>query len=324
MQKLRVGVLRGGPSSEYDRSLQTGGHILKSLSEEQYTPQDIYISRSGVWHLRGFEVPPEKVLRQVDVVFNALHGEYGEDGTVQNILDTFRVPYTGSGTLASALAMNKSRAKDVVSQLGIRTPLSRVITREEKSDIEPIALELFRTFPQPVIIKPLSRGSSSGVLFADSFQGLIDALSQSLAVEPLVLVEEYIGGREVTSGVVKGFRGEDRYTFLPIEIELPKRKRFLDAELKASGGITAHCPGNLSAEEKLRIREATRAVHDMLGLGHYSRSDFILTPRNIYFLEANTQPDLSEDSLVTRALTEAGCAFPEFVEHVIALAVEKK
>ncbi|MCW9054715.1 MAG: ATP-grasp domain-containing protein [Candidatus Pacebacteria bacterium] len=322
MSKLRVGVLRGGQSSDYDMSLKTGGRVLQHLSKEKYTTHDIYISRNGVWHMRGFEVSPERALKQVDVVFNALHGEYGEDGVVQKLLDTFGVPYTGSGALPSALAMSKLRAKEIVSRLGVRTPMTRLV--EHNSDLRSCALEIFRTFPFPLLIKPVRGGSSRGIVFVGSFYELEQALEYTFESLGEIMIEEYVRGKEVTSGVIKNFRGEDHYTLLPIEIELEGERPYLDTEAKHSGLYRAHCPGGLSAEEKLRVREATRLVHDALGLGQYSRSDFICTPRGIYFLEANTQPDLREESLVNRALSEVGCSFSEFVEHTINLAVEGK
>ncbi len=324
MRRIRVGVLRGGPSSEYDISLKTGGNVLKHLNEEKYEPVDVLISRDGAWHLRGFEVVPEKVLQYVDVVFNALHGEYGEDGQVQKILESFHMPYTGSRRLASAVSINKPHAKHIVSERGIRTPHHIII--ERTPHIESKALEIFRTFPQPVVIKPVGKGSSLGVTFAGSYDDLVTALHTALEESPTAMVEEYVRGKEVTSGVVEQFRDEDRYTLLPIQIVLPKEKPCFDYDLKYSpqnSGVL-QCPGNLSPEEKLLIRDATRRVHEALGLRHYSRSDFIVTPRGVYFLEANTLPGLTEYSLVPHALKEAGCAFDDFVDHLITLAVESK
>ncbi|MEX0652478.1 MAG: D-alanine--D-alanine ligase [Candidatus Paceibacterota bacterium] len=326
MQKLRVGVLRGGPSSEYEISLKTGGHVLQNISLEKYDPKDIFISRSGVWHVRGLETTPEKALRNMDAVFNALHGEYGEDGKVQQILEKFGVPYTGSRSLASSLAMNKAKAKDIVSRSGIRVPLHRIITRE--SEIKTAVMDIFKTFPQPVVVKPLDRGSSKGVTFAGSYQDLLEIITIALEEAPVVLVEEFIKGREVTCGVVDNFRGEEQYTLLPIEIELPKGKVCFDYDAKYNSDgaqrATLRCPGNFSSGEKLQIRDMTRVVHEALGLRHYSRSDFIVTPRGIYFLEVNTLPGLTEESLVPHALREAGCGFPEFVDHLIGLAVNQK
>ncbi len=326
MTRLRVGVLRGGPSSEYEISLKTGGNVLRNLSDDLYVTHDILISRGGVWHMRGLETTPEKVLKNVDVVFNALHGEYGEDGEVQKILDKFQVPYTGSGTLASSIAMNKPSAKDIASKAGVRVPLHTIIGRS--SDIEERITEVFRTFPQPVVIKPLDKGSSIGVVFAGSYQEFVGAVASALEESQDVLVEEFIKGKEITSGVVDNFRGEERYVFLPIEISLPKGKVCFDYNAKYSDVVGEKaefiCPGNLTHEERQKIIEATRKVHDVLGLRHYSRSDFIVNKQGVYFLEANTLPGLTSDSLVPRALAEAGCSLSEFLEHIINLAVERK
>ncbi len=324
MSKLRIGVLRGGPSSEYDISLKTGGHVLQNLSDDKYTKHDILISKTGVWHIRGLETHPSKVLKNVDVVFNALHGKYGEDGEVQKVLDKFKIPYTGSGVLASKIAINKVRAKEIVSRAGVRVPLHVVI--EQSPNTEAKITKIFRSFPQPVIIKPLDKGSSLGVVFAGSYQELFDSVTSALEGSSSVLIEEFIKGKEVTCGVVNDFRGEEKYTLLPIEVVLPKGKNCFDyyAKYKRESMVELRCPGNLTDEERQQIRDATHIAHDALGLRHYSRSDFILTPRGIYFLEANTLPGLTEDSLVPRALSEAGCSLSEFLDHIINLAVNRK
>lgn len=113
MAKIRVGVIRGGPSSEYGVSLKTGSEVLKYLSTDKYLPIDILIDRQGKWHWWGLPTTPDKIASRVDLVFNALHGEYGEDGEVQSILDDLGIPYSGSGQLASALGMNKAMAKNI-------------------------------------------------------------------------------------------------------------------------------------------------------------------------------------------------------------------
>jgi len=318
MSKLRVGVLRGGPSSEYEISLKTGGHVLQNLSEDSYTKHDILISRDGVWHMRGLETTPEKVLKNVDVVFNALHGEYGEDGEVQKVLDKFQVPYTGSGVLASKLAMNKAKAKDIASKAGIRTPLHIIV--EQSPDLEATLTQIFRTFPQPVVIKPLDKGSSVGVAVAGSYKELIDKATLALEESPSILIEEFIKGKEATCGLLEGYRGEETYTLLPIEIVLPKEKTCFDYDAKYSGKTEERCPGNFTSEEKRQLQSLTQKIHRELGLRHYSRSDFIVTPRGVYFLEVNTLPGLTEESLVPLALSESGCSFPEFVDHLISLA----
>jgi len=323
MSKLRIGVLRGGPSSEYDVSLKTGGNVLQNLSRDTYDVHDILITRNGVWHKRGFETPPEKVLKHVDVIFNALHGEYGEDGELQRMLDTFQIPYTGSGALASALAMNKAKAKEIASKVGIRTPLHVII--EHTPDIDAVILEVFRTFPQPVVIKPLDRGSSVGVIISRSYAELIDGVHNVLQFSPKILIEEYIIGKEATCGILDGYRGEENYVMMPVEIVPPEKNSFYDYESKYISDDTGYIiPGGFSREEKDTIQSQAKRIHNALGCSHYSRSDFIVSPRGIFYLETNTLPGLTSHSLVPKALEAAGCTFPEFIDHLINLAVTRK
>src|SRR3989344_6753891 len=129
-----VAVLRGGPSSEYEVSLQTGGAVLEALDREKYEPRDVFITRKGEWHSHGVPMLPERALRGADVAFNAMHGEFGEDGGVQRLLEVLKIPYTGSDTVASALAFNKQRTRAAVQKLGIKIP--RGITVSAGQDIE--------------------------------------------------------------------------------------------------------------------------------------------------------------------------------------------
>ncbi|MEK7514530.1 MAG: D-alanine--D-alanine ligase, partial [Patescibacteria group bacterium] len=150
MSKIVVGVLRGGPSSEYDVSLTTGGSVLQHLPEK-YIGHDIFISQDGVWHSYGLARPPEKILRKVDVVFNALHGSYGEDGKVQFLLESLHVPYTGSGSFASAVGMNKFLSKQVFEREGLKTPQYVFLRAHE---VSPAALrEIFRSLAHPYVVK---------------------------------------------------------------------------------------------------------------------------------------------------------------------------
>ena len=123
---ITVAVLRGGPSDEHEISLKTGANVLANLQREPYRPVDVFIDKEGVWHVRGIPMSPERALSTIDVVWNALHGQYGEDGTVQRILDRLGVPYTGSGALASGLAMNKATTKEMLAPQGVR--MARSVT----------------------------------------------------------------------------------------------------------------------------------------------------------------------------------------------------
>ncbi len=320
--KIRVGVLRGGPSHEYDVSLQSGSAVLNSLPEK-YIGRDIFIDRDGLWHMDGRVRTPDKILAHLDVVFNALHGQYGEDGQVQRILDSHNIPYTGSGTFASAFAMNKMFTKTHALKEKIKTPLHAIVRAGE--NIVERATYLFRSFPHPVIVKPVGAGSSVGVSIATTHASLLSAIEKALKIGEAVIVEEYISGKEATCGVVNDFRGHQFYTLPPVEIVPPKKNDFFDYDAKYGGESHKVCPGNFSEEEKKEIQRVSALIHQSLDLRHYSRSDFIVNPRRgIYFLEVNTLPGLTKESLLPKSLEAVGTHMPDFLDHVLSLALEGK
>lgn len=322
MQKIRVGVLRGGPSSEYDISLKTGGTVLRNLSVEKYDVRDVFISKNGEWHFRGVPFLPDKIIKQVDVIFNAMHGEYGEDGTVQQILDTFSIPYTGSKAFSSAVGMNKLLTKQSIENYNIKTPEYTII--EESEDIEKDIFNVFRSFPQPSVVKPIIGGSSIGITIAKNFNELRDGVYKALDYSSRVLIEEYIYGREATCGVIENFRGEELHTLMPVEIILSKKSDFFDYNAKYSGCSKEICPSNFVNIIKEEIQRLAITAHKALGLRHYSQSDFIVSPRGIYFLEINTLPGLIEESLLPKALKAGGTILPEFLDHLVELALDNK
>lgn len=323
MSKLRVGVLRGGPSSEYEVSLQTGSAVLEHLNRDRYEPLDLFVDKKGEWHIDGFRKTPSDAVRAVDVIVNAMHGEYGEDGVVQRILDTVGTPYTGSSALASAMAMNKVLAKKALAPHGIRT--ARHATLTVTPTLEEDIVNLFRSFPQPSVIKPVDRGSSVGVTIARNFHDFADGITKAFTYSGTVLVEEFIKGREVTCGIVDDFRGEKHYALFPTEIIAPESCGFYNYDAKYRSDETKLiCPGNFSAQEKSLIQDLARKVHHTLGLRHYSRSDFIVSPRGVYFLETNTLPGMTSHSLLPTALRAIGVKFSDFLDHLIALARGKK
>ena len=320
MQRTVVGVVRGGPSSEYDISLLSGAEVLRELDRSKYEPKDIFIGKNGAWHVQGVEVSPDRALRGIDVVFNAIHGEYGEDGTVQRLLDMHGIPYTGSGTVPSAIAFNKHQTKEVAKRLGFKVAQGVLVEADSREKAEDEALRVFKAMCGPWIVKPVASGSSMGVVVAKDFHSLIDAIAEASAISPRILVEEYITGREATCGVVDNFRGEDVYGLFPIEIIRPKDTSHWSRTAKYDGSSQEICPGNFSAEEKHKLVEFSKAIHKELQLSHYSRSDFILSPRGIYFLEVNTLPGLTSESLLPKAIKAAGGTLSEFFTHIIELA----
>lgn len=319
-----VGVLRGGPSGEYDVSLKSGANVLQALNQEHFEPRDIFIDKKGQWHLHGVGVHPERALRGIDVAFNAMHGEYGEDGEVQRLLEQLAIPYTGSDSRASAVAFNKHTTKEAVKKFGVKTA-RHVLVNQPTAEfpLEAKALHIFRTFPLPVMVKPIIGGSSVGTAMADSYHTLEWALGQGLAVAPQVLVEEFIKGREATVGVIDNFRNEKTYALMPVEIIPPPDRPFFDYEAKYSGKSIERVPGNFTPTEKQNLMDLARKVHENLNLAHYSRSDFIVSRRGIYFLEVNTLPGLTSESLLPKALNAVGSKLPDFLHHIIDLAHKK-
>jgi D-alanine-D-alanine ligase len=307
--------------SEYEVSLKTGATALAHIPRERYEVHDIFIDRSLAWHLHGCVRSPATILRQMDVVWNALHGEWGEDGGVQEVLDAHGARYTGSDAPASRRTMQKAFTKAALAAQGIKTPVWRVLYRADGNEVA-LAAELYRSFPQSSIVKPLSAGSSVGVSIARSARELANALARAFAVSETALIEEYIAGKEATVGVVQDFRGQEAYPLLPIEIVPAAGALFFDYGAKYGGASEEICPGKFTKEESEELQKTAAMAHTLLGLRHYSRSDFIVHPRRgIYFLEINSLPGLTNESLLPKALRAVGTDLPDFFSHVLELAL---
>jgi D-alanine-D-alanine ligase len=331
--RIRVGVLRGGPSSEYEISLNTGGVVLAALRgplADRYSPRDIFIDQTGKWHIDGMPVNQYDIAHRFDVIFNALHGSYGEDGKVQQMLEVHGIPFTGSGSLASAVGMNKNLSKNAFKSHGLKTPHSREIPSSAIiGDVQAVARELFTSFPMPAVIKPMSAGSSVGISIVRTIADIAPALTIAAKHGDSVIIEEYIAGREATVGVIEGFRGQELYV-LPI-IEIRPETAFFDYEAKYAGaqkGGPAEAteieivPATFTAKIKEELAGLAKKAHQALGLRHYSRSDFIISPRRgIYILETNTLPGLTQESLIPKALRAVGSDTHELVDHLLSLAI---
>lgn len=322
MIRKKIAVLRGGPSSEYEVSLKSGKSVLREL-ENDFDLVDIVVDKSGDWYAGGFKKDPQNLTRGIDCVFNAMHGEYGEDGKVQQLLQNLQVPFTGSRSLAAALSMNKVKTKEVYQNLGFKTPIYKVLDKPETEEgIEFQARLVFNTFPMPLVIKPIDKGSSLGVSIARDFKSLVNTMKSLYATADKILIEEYIAGKEATLGVIEKMRGSDIYPLLPIEIRTPAQKSFFDYDAKYSGISEEICPGNFSQKESREMQEMAKLVHKSLGLSHYSRSDFIVHPkRGIYLLETNSLPGLTDESLLPKSLTPLGISYRDFLIHVLDLAM---
>jgi D-alanine-D-alanine ligase len=305
---IRVGVLRGGASNKYDESLATGAYVLKNLPRDRYEPVDIFVDRAGDWHLGGVTVTEDKLKLRVDMIWNALHGFYGEDGKVQQTLESLGIPYLGSDPLASAVTMNKKLSKDYLSKRGIKTPRGVYVEdwgdggREES--VTEVVHNVSKKLSPPWIVEPISRPQGDGASRAKTRDELTAILLHMIDADIPVLIEEAVIGKEVSVDTVSGFRGKHDYTFLPV--------------VKNNSGM------RVKKDESIALQKTARDVHKAFGLGHYSRIDTVVTPKgHVYVLSVDTVPRLHEQSDLHHSLREVGSSFDEFARHIIEMAMKK-
>ncbi|MEI8061924.1 MAG: hypothetical protein WCG97_01350 [bacterium] len=329
MSKVRIGILRGGPSHEHEVSLLSGAHFLKNVqSDPEYSATDIFIDKRGVWHIAGAPKLPIDALQHFDVVVNNLHGNYGEDGEVQKLLELSGVPFVGNSVYPSVTAFNKGIFKRTLSDLGIKTPVYREMNVGITDDLNKIARELFGSFPLPAIIKPQTAGSSMGVSVATNYNSLVSALREAALVSNAILIEEYISGAEIVSGFVEGLRGQDTYILLPVSISSDEKRAHLaqsklwnghlDTISRHMGKYNIELPKGLSNEHKKEIEKIIKTVKEHLGMRHYATFDFIVSPkRGVYLIESDTSPHLGENSPLLASLKEGGVKVVDFFKHLI-------
>ena len=289
----RIAVLKGGWSPEREVSLNSGAAAAQALAEAGYEPIEIDATRDLAVQLK--EAGP-------DAVFNALHGQWGEDGCVQGILEVLEIPYTHSGVLASALAMDKQRAKAVFEDAGIPSPTGKIVTRAEAAGGE--------VMPAPYVVKPNAQGSSVGVYIIREGDNRTPAelTSKEWALGEDVLVEKFIPGRELTVAVM----GDRALCVTEITTSLA----FYDYEAKyAAGGSTHVLPADVPSEITERCLDLALRAHQALGCRGLSRADFRYDPNadgeQLYCLEVNTQPGLTSTSLAPEQAAHLGIPFPE-------------
>ena len=294
----KVAVLMGGPSSEREISFLSGNAVLAALRERGVDAHAFDPAVRDLWQLKR-----EGFAR----VFVALHGRFGEDGTVQGALETLGIPYTGSGVMASALAMDKWRTKLVWLASGIPTPRYRVV--DANTDWTAVVAEL----GLPLIVKPAREGSTIGltkVVAADHGE-LAQAWAAAAKHDPLVLVEEFVAGQELTAAIVG-----DRALPL-IRIEAPQGN--YDYHNKYFSDETRyHCPAGLPEAKEREMRDASLAAFRVVGCTGWGRLDLILRPDGTFsFLEVNTSPGMTGHSLVPMAASVAGIAFPDLCVDIL-------
>ena len=316
-----IAVLRGGKGGEHEVSLRSGATVIESLKRLNYRVVDVFIDKQEAWYVRGKPMTPERALMGVSLAWNVLHGNSGEDGELQRSLDRLGVKYTGSGTYASVVAYNKALTKEVLAKHGVLMAQDKKLT--VSPNLKEEALAAFRAFSPPVFIKPATSGSTVGMTLAKTFDEFWVGVTEAFTWSSTVLVEEYIKGKEGTAGVVEGLRNEALYALPLIEIIPPKENPMFDYDAKYSGKSIERCPGNFTKAEALEMQRVARLAHEVLGMRHYSRTDFIVTKRGCYFLETNNAAGvgMTGESLFPKSLYAVGITLDEFVQHVTERAM---
>lgn len=316
----RVAVLRGGPSSEYPVSMETGKAVLSALEQLNYATKDITITRQGEWLEAGKVRRPEQALEGVDVVFIALHGEYGEDGQVQRLLERLYIPFTGSRSMPSAIAFNKELTKQTLREHGVRFPRHAKVTRDTQESFLANLDNLFDEVGDNIFIKPVASGSSVGAAYAPTRERVLELVPTLLKDYEQLLLEEFILGKEATVGVLNDFRGEALYALPVIEVVPPRSDVFYSYENKYDGTTDHVCPGRFTYAEKRELEGLAKVAHKALGCDQYSRSDFIVRNGEVYFLETNTLPGFTGQSNFPIAAAAVGLEFPQLVQHLVETA----
>lgn len=301
MKDKRIGVLLGGLGSEREISLKTGEAVAKALVDRGYDVTRVYVDRDL-----------DRVLRQhpIDVAFNALHGPYGEDGCVQGMLEMMGIPYTGSGVLASALAMDKLKSKELFRLYNVPTPPYYVIDANDLGALE----EVHGSFGYPVFVKPRRAGSSVGAGKAANPAELRARCEDAAQFDRSVLVERFVGGREVTVGILDG-RALGALEIVPKSGVYDYRSKY------QAGQSDYHFPARLSPTRYKGVLNIAERAAACLGVTGAARVDMLVTEgENEYVLEVNTLPGMTPTSLLPKIAAGAGYSFEDLCEAILERA----
>jgi D-alanine-D-alanine ligase len=309
MEKLTVALLSGGRSAEREVSLNSGEQVYQALNKERY-------------NIRRYD-PKDDLARliaeaaEIDVALIILHGRYGEDGTIQGLLELLDIPYHGSGVLGSALGINKVLSKRLYEHAGLPVSPYLILDRDDPN----AQAKVQEALGFPVVVKPEHEGSSIGLSIVGEAGKLKAALELAGKYDHLVLVEKYLEGTEITGAVLGNLNPEA----LPlVEIIPGDQYTFFDYEAKYKPGATQEiCPARLSEELTKKAQNYAVRAHQALKCRGYSRTDMIVSNDEAYILETNTIPGMTATSLYPQAAAAVGIGFSELLDRLIELALEK-
>ncbi|MBM7624384.1 D-alanine--D-alanine ligase family protein [Sporohalobacter salinus] len=308
----KVAVIRGGRSKERDISLKTGKAVYKALKSKGVDVIALDPEEENFYQ--------KLTDKDIDVAFIALHGRYGEDGTIQGLFEMMDIPYAGSGVLSSSLAMDKVVSKKIFKQEGILTPEFKVLNRESwKQQSQKLLSELKAEFNFPLVVKPALEGSSLGLSIIKKKENLAKAVDEAFEYDSEILIEKYIEGKEITVGIL----GNQDLVVLPI-IEIKPKNGVYDFEAKYTKGMTEFIiPARLEEEIYNWAQEMANKAYKVLKCSGMARVDLIVSKEGKpYVLEVNTIPGMTETSLLPQAAKAAEIEFPDLVLKILEYAVE--
>ena len=311
---MRVAVLGGGRSSEHDVSLASASAVREGLARAGHEPLAVEISREGRWSLggQGLTLEPGGGLAGADVVFPVLHGPFGEDGSVQGLLEQLDVPYVGAGVMASAVAMDKVVFKELMASAGI--PQVDYVALRERDDPGEVG-----RLGYPVFVKPARLGSSVGISKVAAAEELAGALRAAFAHDPLVIVEGFSAGLEIECSVLGNGRPEaSEPGRIVIEAD------WYDYEAKYQpGGMELQVPAGLPDATRLRVQELAKEVFIRVDCAGMARVDFFVEGEEVLVNELNTIPGFTSTSVYAKLWEASGLAYPELLDRLLGLAKER-
>ncbi len=316
-KKLKIAVLMGGPSDEHKVSLAPGEMVLKAMPDH-YETVPVRLPKHGNFDLK------KKLPEGTGLAFLALHGQWGEDGQVQELLEEIGIPYTGSDSRASRFAMNKFAVSKLLSSKGVLMPPCIVLTSESAdfSSAKPI-IKFFKNISFPLVVKPNKRGSSVGVAIAKNEDGLKKAIQKSLKFDDEIMIEKFIPGVELTCGVLDNGRGK-AVALIPTEI-VPKKDKFFDYKSKyQAGGAQELTPPRLPKKIIRKIQNLALNVHKTVGASGATRTDIIYTrDGKLHVLEINTIPGMTATSLLPKGAAAYGLNFSQLLDRIVKAALNR-
>lgn len=307
---MKIAVLYGGVSNEREVSISSSKGIIEALKRNGH---DVI----------GIDFHPERLQEvielNVDLVFIGLHGKHGEDGCVQGLLDMLEIPYVGSGVMASSVAMNKFKAKQLFEQAGIPVAKGEQYRMDQETNIDEVVDHIHANFEFPFVIKPNREGSTVGLTIVRHENETKEAVKKAAENDLYILVEQFIKGKELTVPVLGEIHKEKS---LPI-IEIIPKNELYDYEAKYSVDGSEHIiPARIDKDLTEKIQAYAVLAHQILGCETYSRADFLLTEEGVpYILEVNTLPGMTPTSLFPDAAKSIGISYEEMIEQFVQLSL---